>query len=362
MSSPAQPTQWPLRTGVPPPRRDLAAEILELRRRPADGKLTGLSLAIANWLAVDVLLIRTLIVVASLTAGIGAIGYLAGWAITREESSGQAPLDRLGDRWRRLAPRTVLGWALGITALGGLTFGSILGFSWLPLIIIALTVWAGIRAPAPSRQPTGQPAIGQADTRPATPAHQPTWAMTLFTLCVAGLVGGAIGENTQNPPLALSAALLVIGLGLLLAARHGLAIGLVAAGMVVALLLSALILLAPDGRYSVAAGPVLGITDETSLPAEPIVVNDDYLELDLTAMKLTSDRTVTLLATDAKLTVLSPANTNVVVSIEYTNSVVLTDASIDIGDGNRAHTIDANPGGPTMSIRVKAENSRIEVN
>ena len=71
--------------------------------------------------------------------------------------------------------------------------------------------------------------------------------MTLFTLCVAGLVGGAIGENTQNPPLALSAALLVIGLGLLLAARHGLAIGLVAAGMVVALLISALILLAPDG-------------------------------------------------------------------------------------------------------------------
>lgn len=367
------PANWPLRPDTKLPRRDLAAEILELRRQPARGKLTGLSVAIADWLGIDVLLVRTLVVVSSLSAGVGAVGYLVGWAITRDDSTGQAPLDRLGDRWRQLNPRTVIAWAAGAILLFGLTFGSILGFGWLPLIVIAVTIWTGLRLPPAKprpglpHRPVGAPTQGLAPGAHAVPTplpHRPIWVITLITICVAALVAGALLDaNPYNIVRPAAAALLIIGLGLLVAARRGLAVGLVVAGIVVSVSMAGLAVLAPvQGNNPAIAdyGLVLHYSTVEEL-TEPLHLDSETVTVDLSMVPVDGEHDFFIDSQDSSLTVIPPANTNVQVLVDYTDTLVWFGQQVEFGSGTVTHSNQPYPDQPTFTIHINAVGSRVEV-
>ena len=196
------------------PRRDLSEEFLALERVPAKGKLTGLSVAIADWLSVDVLVVRALFLVTALSSGLGLMLYLAGVLLTTDVRTGTAPLDRVGTNWHRFPGRVVVGWALGLSALMALTFGSELGTNWGSVGVLAVTGWLGWRMGSRTR-PTGRSRhLGSASARQPLPpgAHSAarptrnTVPLAILTLCVAAL---AFGVTLEERPDDLSLALAV---------------------------------------------------------------------------------------------------------------------------------------------------------
>ncbi len=366
------PSNWPLRPDSKLPRRDLSAEILELRREPARGKLTGLSVAIAEWLGIDVLLVRTLVVITSLSAGVGALGYLAGWAMTRDANTGLAPLDKLGDRWRQVAPRTVVGFATGVVLLFGLTFGSIVGFGWLPLIVIGLTVMTGLRLPPAKPRPV-RPQFAPAPNAGALPPgayavpppRRPTWPITVGTLCVAALAGGAVFEaDPMNIVRPAAVTLLIIGLGLLLAARRGTAVGLVLAGVVITVTMGGLALLAPSGGQNPSAvaeyGEVHYFDSLDQVPNE-MVFDSQMVTVDLGVVGVTAEHDLYVTANDSSITVIMPMDANVQVLLDYTDSFFWVHDQLEFGSGSLHQTNQPYPDQPTFTVHIQATGSRIEV-
>ena len=356
--------QWPLRPDARIPRRDLSEEFLALERVPAKGKLSGLSVAIAEWLSVDVLVVRALFLITALSSGLGLMLYLAGVLLTTDVRTGAAPLDRVGTNWHRFPGRVVVGWALGLSALMALTFGSELGTNWGSVGVLAVTGWLGWRMGSRTR-PTGRSRhLGSASARQPLPpgAHSAarptrnTVPLAILTLCVAALAFGVtLEERPDDLSLALAVGLAVIGVGLGVIAWQGKSLLLVFSGLLMAAALGASIFLRP-----MAMTEPRMIVDQAEL--HDLAITDSGYSADLSAVQPTADIDWTLKLDSSTAALVLPDGPNVDVTVNYLDSwVALPGDQFDVGTGVATyHRLDQ-PGEPVLTIIIEADSSAVWV-
>lgn len=359
------------------PRRDFSAEFLTLERDPGKGKITGLSLALASWLTVDVLLIRALFVIASLSAGLGLLLYLAGWLLTTDVRTGVAPLDRVGTNWHKLQPRVVVGWTLAICAGLALTFGSAIGTRSFTVVVLVITGWLGWRSrqrapqavarrpqPSPARpapaaiaRPPVPPRItaGQPAGATAGPRTQTTIPLAVGTIGLAGLVGGAIWDSKGNATLALAAALLVVGLGLAICARRGRSFLLVLTGVLLTVNLASVGFTEARPAFQGTVFPV------TQADLHDVVMHDGFFAYDLTDLAVTSDSTWTIEITNGGLELLLPPDQNTLVEVRYADAFVNLPDNVHVGDGFSSYQQLLDPAQPTLTVVVQVTGSALLV-
>ncbi|MGB3954508.1 MAG: PspC domain-containing protein [Brooklawnia sp.] len=358
--------QWPLRPGARVPRPDLSEELLALERDPGSGKLTGLSVALANLLGIDVVLVRALFVITALSSGFGLMLYLAGWLLTRDARTGVAPLDRVGTNWHRYPGRVVIGWALALSALTSITFGSALGANWLSVVILVATIWLGWQTSRRPAATVGAPPVVVPQPQQPSQALEPgahavprprhnTIPMSVLVLCLAGLAAGVSLEDQRNLPLALAIALLVIGIGAVVIAWRGRSSLLVVSGLLVALGLVGAVFVQPliDAEYRT-------ISDQAQL-TDLVVSNSDYI-FDVSHVTLSDDLTWTVTVDSGSAGFIFAADQNIDIRIDHVDSwVVLDPDTFQTGTGNvdfrRVNTRDE----PVLTVVIEANGSGVWV-
>lgn len=363
MSASVQPAprQWPLRPDASSPRRDWNREFLALERVPGSGKVSGLSVAIAGWLDVDVLLVRALFVVTALSSGLGLMVYLAGWLLTRDARTGAAPLDRIGMNWHQLSARVVVAWALTLSVLFALTFGSALGTGWFGVVVLALTAWFGWG----SRQRTCHRVVVRPSaplvTSPVMPDHGPvagvataqpgnTTVLALGALIFAGLVAGliAVGQP-QNDVLPWAGALLMIGIGLVLIAWRGKSTLLILSGILLAAALVTTVVLQSATLDRIVPTSQADLSD--------VVFTGTSHAIDLTRIDLATDSNWQITVLSSALEFSLPPAQNVEVEVHYTDSLVRLLDSWQAGDGTATYRRTAEPDGPVLKIVLDLTSS-----
>lgn len=363
---PSQQQQWPLRPGARIPRRDLSDDLLALERDPGSGKLTGLSVALASLLGIDVVLVRALFVITALSSGFGLMLYLSGWLLTRDARTGVAPLDRVGTNWHRYPGRVVVGWALALSALTAITFGSAIGANWLSVVILIATIWLGWQTSRRPAAPAGTRPVGvqKPQQRPqaietgahavSRPRHN-TIPMSVLVLCLAGLAAGVSLEDQRNLPLALAIALLVIGIGAVVIAWRGRSSLLVVSGVLVALGLVGAMFVQPlvEAEYRT-------ITDETQL-TDLVVSNSDYI-FDVSQVSLSDDLTWTVTVDSGSAGFIVAGDQNIDIRIDHVDSWVALDPdTFQYGTGHvDFRRVDAR-GEPVLTVVVVANGSGVWV-
>ena len=356
--------QWPLRPDARIPRRDLSEEFLALERVPAKGKLSGLSVAIAEWLSVDVLVVRALFVITALSSGLGLMLYLAGVLLTADVRTGAAPLDRVGTNWHSFPGRVVVGWALGLSALMALTFGSELGTNWGSVGVLAVTGWLGWRMSSRTRPSGRSRHLGSASVRQPLPpdarsAARPTRntvPLAILTLCLAALAFGVtLQERPDDLSLALAVALAVIGVGLGVIAWRGRSLLLVFSGLLMAAALGASVFLRP-----MAMTEPRMIVDQAEL--YDLLITDSSYSADLSAVQPTTDIDWTLKLDSSTATLVLPDGPNVDVTVNYLGSwVALPGDQFDAGTGVATYRRLDQPDEPTLTIIIEADSSAVWV-
>lgn len=365
-STPPPPDRWPLRPDLPRPSRDWAAEFLELRRTPARGNLTGLSEAIADWLNIDVLLVRSLFILTGLFSGIGVIAYVIGWMLTRASTTGTAPLDQIGGRWRREPPHVVASWALAVGIIATLLVGAIMGIGWLPIGVLALTIWAGYRTR--HRGQTGGFARSARSVRYWTPpdphaakttpkTHDRVALMiTIITLILAAGVGVVVFLGFPDLVIMpLAAALAVIGLGLLVIANRAHGLGLIIPGAMLAAMLTAATITMPPS--------ISGAMLYHSGPAQPANLSLDGKQeiLNITAIEISKDENWQIDLDHSELELIIPADQNIVVEVSYDDSVLFLPKGIFSGAGQTSTEQIVDEDRPTLVIEIFADDSQLWV-
>ncbi|GAA2179221.1 hypothetical protein GCM10009785_05050 [Brooklawnia cerclae] len=345
--------------------------MLALERDPGKGKISGFCAALADYYGVDPLLVRTLFVVAALSSGIGVVLYLAGWALTPASTTGRAPVDRLGPRWRNLSPRTLVWWAIGLTAVTAIVLGSFGGLGWTPLIIVALTILTGQRThhrarPTVYRFPTPQAAAAarqraiergsQARRKPRpTDGRRSTGPLTLLVILLALAAGGGCATLWPgDPTLVVSAALATVGLGLVVLAWRGRAVGLIVFGVVCSLALA----------LTAAVGPTPLRTQqhiETLSSGEQTVVSSEYSLLDAGDVRVEQDTEWELTVDSSSVVLQLPADENIQVETDYSNTVIVMDDQAYAGNGRTAWGRHPDPDGPTLIVHITTWDSVVVV-
>ncbi len=365
-STPPPPDRWPLRPDLPRPSRDWAAEFLELRRTPARGNLTGLSEAIADWLNIDVLLVRSLFVLTGLFSGIGVIAYVIGWMLTRASTTGTAPLDQIGGRWRREPPHVVASWALAVGIIATLLVGAIMGIGWLPIGVLALTIWAGYRTR--HRGQIGGFARSARSVRywtppdphavtPAPKTHDRVALMiTIVTLILATGVGVVVSLGFPDLVIMpLAAALAVIGLGLLVIAKRAHGLGLIIPGAMLAALLAGVTITMPptmNDSMLYRVGP--------TQPAN-VRLYGEQETMDITTMEISEDERWQIELDHSELELIIPADQNIVVEASYDNSMLTLPKGIFSGSGHASTEQIVDEVRPTLVIEIFANESQLWV-
>ena len=185
----------------PPPRR--------LTRRSDERLLGGVAGGVADYLGVDVVLVRLAFVVTAFLGGVGVIAYLLGWIVLPVAPTASGVEASHADR------RQLLGY--GLVALGLLTIGGRLGWTvggdgaFWPVLLIALgaaVLWLRTRDTQDERGPApGAPA----PPAPSATAPRPTLPMAP-TVPTAGTepgveaptepLTGHAGPTASPPPAA----------------------------------------------------------------------------------------------------------------------------------------------------------------
>jgi phage shock protein PspC (stress-responsive transcriptional regulator) len=270
----------PIPPAAPPPPRRLA-------RRADERLLGGVAGGVADFLGVDVVLVRLAFVVTAFLGGVGVIAYLIGWIVLPVAPTAPGVEASHADR------RQLLGY--GLVALGLLTLGGRLGWTirgdgaFWPVLLIGLgaaVLWLRTRdahddqgpaagAPA-STAPSAtarMPALPMASTRPTvptgetergaetvtepptgpassapspTPAPRPrsylgpvTWSLLLVLAGAAWLLDAA-GAVEVDVGVLLALALVVVGGALVVSAWWGRSRGLIALGIPLVLVVGGL--------------------------------------------------------------------------------------------------------------------------
>lgn len=353
--------------GQPPPpsgprvTRDEMLDLGRLRRSVTDRNIAGVAGGLARHLDVDPIIVRVALVVAVFFGGAGLLAYIGAWVLVPEEGTDDEPLG-LESRSRSLALAGV-----GILALL-VAVGDWAGAFWFPwplAILAALVVWflnRKDRATTPrsgeSSAPTAWevPASYGRDPRPARNPRRRGPILFLFTLALIALAEGVLGvadlagvptADGAYPALALGiiAVLLVIG------SFWGRAGGLIALGVVAALVTAAATVVdeVPEDRWSYAPTSAAEVRDSYDL-------GGGELTLDLsgvTDIEALDGRDIAIDGVGGRLEVVVPDGMDVGVRTE----VVAGDSRVfdRRGDGFDVSVDafrDAGPGVPDMSITV----------
>lgn len=360
---PPQP-QWPLRPDAQLPRRDMSEEFLALERVPAKGKLSGLSVAIADWLSVDVLVVRALFVITALSSGLGLMLYLAGVMLTTDARTGAAPLDRIGTNWHNFTSRVVIGWALGLSALVALTFGSELGTNWSSVIVLAVSGWLGWRLSSrPGLTARSRPVNPASARPPLTPsAHcsarptRNTIPLAILTLCFAALAFGVtIEDRPDDLSLALAVGLAVIGVGLSVIAWWGRSLLLIFSGLLMAAGLGVSVFVQPMAMTKPSI-----IVDQAEL--HDLIITGAGYAADLSALEPTTSINWTLELDSSNAGLVLPDGPNVDVTVTFVDSwVALPGDHFEFGTGVASYRRMEQPGEPVLTIAIDADSSGVWV-
>jgi phage shock protein PspC (stress-responsive transcriptional regulator) len=349
-------------TGPPPPppgdgpraNREEMRDLARLRRTVGpQSKVAGVAGGLARHFDVDPLVIRVAMVVLVFFGGAGLIIYGACWLLVPQDDAPRAPFG-LDDRSRSVA--LLVAGVIAALALVGDTIGAV-GFPW-PLVaigVVALVVFAVLdrgenrprptAPPVPYAPPTGgagsgpgydyswqYSATGAAQVTAGGPAHpsHPNHPQTYvgytapqprkrgpklfwFTAALSALAVGVLGTldlagvavaDSAYPALVLG----IVGLMLLVGAFYGRAGGLIAVGLVAALVLAAS-----------ATGERID-TRTLRVPATAAAVSDNYefgvgeIVLDLTEiddLEALDGREITLQAGLGSIEVILPEELDV---------------------------------------------------
>jgi phage shock protein PspC (stress-responsive transcriptional regulator) len=276
----------------PPPRR--------LARRSDERLLGGVAGGVAEYLGVDVVLVRLGFVVTAFFGGLGVIAYVLGWVVLPLAPSTAPAESRPGDR-KQLFGYTLV--AVGLLAIGGRLGWSFKGDgAFWPLALIALgaaVLWLRTRdvgqepvppvttpRPAPGPQPaagaseaTTEPArVATTAALPAAPAAAPptqarsylgatTWCSLLILAGGAWLLD-ASGAVDVDLGVVCALALALVGGALVVSAWFGRARGLIALGIPLVLVV---------GAFGLVDVPLHGgIGDPTYHPRTVAAVDHDY--------------------------------------------------------------------------------------
>jgi phage shock protein PspC (stress-responsive transcriptional regulator) len=318
-AAPGQPGEGP---GAPPPppgwNTDNLKDYRRLRRDRVDRKVAGVAGGLGRHLNVDPMILRVLFVVLAFFGGAGIVLYGALWLFVPEEGSESVVISTSeSSRNGLLIAAAVVAGAL---ALGDTWSG--FWFPW-PVAIVGLVVAAVLLSRdnrgtiSPPGPPPAAPAAGAPWYPPTPPPYVPprprrqgpllfgiTLALIALALGVLGLYDASATSvpDTAYPALALG----VTGLMLVVGAFWGRPGGLVALGLVAALVMAAFSIGNPtfDGDRDVRIEPRLAsdVEDSYDVPAGRIVLDlsqvSDPEELD--------GRRIELSANAGEITVILP--------------------------------------------------------
>ena len=253
-----QPAPPPGQPSGPRVTRDEMKDFSRLRRSVTDRHVAGVAGGIARHLDIDPIIVRVALVVAVFFGGAGLLAYIGAWILVPEEGTDDEPLG-LDARSRSLALAGVGVLAL-LCAVGD--WAGAFWFPWPLAILAAVVIWFLNRKDRTPREQagygyaeptfTGAEAVSETSYAPAVqqyarePRRQPRNprrrgpVLFFFTLALVALAEGVLGvvdlagvavTDSAYPALALG----IIALMLLVGSFWGRAGGLIALGLVAAL-------------------------------------------------------------------------------------------------------------------------------
>ena len=334
-----------------------------LVRDPQRGYTGGLCQAVAQRYGIDPMLVRVLAIVLALSSGLGVGLYVTVWSLTPAVNQRDAPLDRILPGARRWGPTSVLVYAVTITGVVVILVGQVTPLGWWPAIVLLLA-WLAVRhlgrQPTVAARPAGLMGHGRGGGRALSVV---TWA----SLLVAGLAAVAAAASAPRWTTlsrllcGAAAALLVVGLGLVVGSRWGLSRILRSTGIVLGA-----VVLSLDAPYLVVSSAssratTLRYADAAALPSGPLVIHDAEARIDLSALQGAQPLSVSLQASNAVIHLITPAGRPVQISFECTAAQVrIPGASGCSGMGSGHWSRGGGTGGP-LQIYLNARGSDVQV-
>ncbi|HTI28771.1 MAG TPA: PspC domain-containing protein [Methylomirabilota bacterium] len=323
-----------------------------LRRRNSDRVLGGVAGGLGDYFNVDPLLIRISFVGLMIFGGAGLVLYVVAWLLLPAEGHDASPLGAFG-RWLHLSPARMAWLAVGLVALFLLINSWNVGIGYsvsgdgplgIPGVVWALAIVvtgvmlvrrrevvaapsSGVAAPAAMELPA-RPVI----TAPSRPRSPLAWYISAAMLLAIGVLAmvSQVAERDVTPGQFFGAALVVLGIGLVVGAWWGRA----------RILILLAILLAPLGVMgSFLTAPLEGgVGDHAFQPVTAAEVQDEYrslggrLTLDLTQLT-TSPRDIHIAASVAvgQLMVILPEGASIELHTRVGAGDVIVLGSQDVG-------------------------------
>jgi phage shock protein PspC (stress-responsive transcriptional regulator) len=147
-------------------------DIWTLKRSAADGKVAGLCAAIAARYRVDPFLVRIVMVLLALSAGLGLALYSAGWLVLPTDRDPVPPVQRMLPAVSSLSRTAVLvGTGVWTVVVMGLA-GQFLTLGFGPVLVIGALWWFGVIRPRQAIGTTRPPAIASRTERDFVHAAQ----------------------------------------------------------------------------------------------------------------------------------------------------------------------------------------------
>lgn len=393
-AEPLMVTQWTVRS------------LRDLRRDPEHSVFAGVCAGIAKQSGYDVLIVRTLFVLLATAAGIGIAIYLL-LAASSPMGSTEAPLDRYLPSWRSLDDTALLAILIACSALIALVVGIFnpLSIGTLLIVVGATGLTLATRAQAAAQLRLLPPPVLEEMSTLLSPQAKAVnwappsaiegpirpWAKRLFSGVITGILAVAtwltVSTLVQHENIMLisySAALLVVGMGMILTARHGRSLLLLVGGIILTLLIiyssinKAGIFAnfqAPEKHYTAASALPSHWDyrdDAIALKLTGASLNGDInpeirtqgtlMRLDLADLKLDRDQEIMLNTQGSFLQIVLPTDVEVVLAGDTRLTIITV-------DGERLPLFQTNPewsrpgsaGQPVLTLNLDTRVSLIEV-
>lgn len=380
-------------------------EPVELRRSPADqARIAGVCAGLATTWRVDPLIVRIAFVVLALGGGIGFTLYAVAYALSVGPSGEAAPLDRMLPQWRRWSQRRLTWTIIALCVVTAIVLAPFVPVGLLPSVIVLAMWWVGIERPrrqavADRQARAAAPASAPVDPQvaafwshpdpvglyappqpPAAPLVDPRVRLARrrcvrlawVGLALMGLAMSAVSVISLRHRLPWvaypAAALLVIGVMLMVGSQIGRPKGFLALGVIVALITAggladhtaATVTQSGHGTAFSSPSDHTKITHEADLP-EQITRDVGSIDLDLSQLELTADRSLIVTVDTGSLRVRIPEGTRV--AIDYScdmGSARILDRVTKSGPDISGSVSD--PGeGPVLHLTVHSDLGSVEV-
>lgn len=385
----------------------LVPENFPVLSRPREGAvIAGVCAGVARRLGIEARIVRIIAILLTIfLSGLGVALYVAGLLLLPRDGEPMSPLTRAIPGLRRL-PRGLL-VTLVILIGVAITWGSGAGAALVPAAVIGAVLWFGVfrprtRAKAQAAEPTPFERAADAwrvrlgeehvpgfelassdyrwqqpytdpgdrlvsDGEPALPIARPprrSWRLWGLALALAGIGTGVVaGLNAvagipASPLAYLGAVLAALGITALIATRSGRPPLLVPAIIAMTVVTAAQFMAAPTavGDYN------RSFSDESQLPPSIDVPLGD-VNLNLSDLHLTSDRTLHIRAAAGDVTLTLPQDARSAVSWQLAAGEVKGLAGVSGNLGAKSFVTGPNAAsGPTLTIYVEDALGNLEVN